>query len=120
MDWGLFAKNAGANKCLRAEIKYAPGFYYFAMLENLLLRVAWIISFFLIVFKITNSDFVAAFLGPLEVFRRFVWNFIRLENEHLNNCGKFRIVRDIFILPVAHQDQKTILGLIEHKIELRR
>ena len=32
-----------------------------------------------------------------ELFRRFVWNFFRLENEHLNNCGKFRAVRDLTI-----------------------
>ena len=31
---------------------------------------------------------------------RFVWNFFRLENEHLNNCGQFRVVRDISIAPV--------------------
>ena len=32
--------------------------------------------------------------------RRFVWNFFRLENEHLNNCGKFRTVRDIAVYPL--------------------
>ena len=32
--------------------------------------------------------------------RRFVWNFFRLENEHLNNCGNFRAVRDISVKPV--------------------
>ena len=32
--------------------------------------------------------------------RRFVWNFFRLENEHLNNCGQFRVVRDISIRPL--------------------
>ena len=32
--------------------------------------------------------------------RRFVWNFFRLENEHLNNCGQFRVVRDISIHPL--------------------
>ena len=34
------------------------------------------------------------------LFRRFVWNFFRLENEHLNNCGEFRAVRDISIAPI--------------------
>ena len=33
-------------------------------------------------------------------FRRFIWNFFRLENEHLNNCGEFRAVRDISINPL--------------------
>ena len=29
-----------------------------------------------------------------------MWNFFRLENEHLNNCGQFRVVRDISIHPL--------------------
>ena len=37
---------------------------------------------------------------------RFVWNFFRLENEHLNNCGQFRVVRDISIAPV---DMKVVI-----------
>jgi len=36
-------------------------------------------------------------LAPCEIIRRFIWNFYRLENEHLNNCGEFRAVRDISI-----------------------
>ena len=38
--------------------------------------------------------------GLLFFCRRFIWNFFRLENEHLNNCGKFRAVRDISIHPL--------------------
>ncbi|CAF4243707.1 unnamed protein product, partial [Adineta steineri] len=33
--------------------------------------------------------------------RRFIWNYFRLENEHLNNCGNFRAVRDISIAPIS-------------------
>ena len=29
-----------------------------------------------------------------------MWNFFRLENEHLNNCGQFRVVRDISMRPL--------------------
>ena len=47
------------------------------------------------------GEAVSCVLQVLELFRRFVWNFIRLENEHLNNCGQFRIVRDISIAPVG-------------------
>ena len=46
------------------------------------------------------GEAVDCVLQVLEVFRRFVWNFFRLENEHLNNCGQFRVVRDISIAPV--------------------
>ena len=34
------------------------------------------------------------------IHRRIFWNFFRLENEHLNNCGDFRVVRDIAIHPL--------------------
>jgi hypothetical protein len=56
---------------------------------------------------------VITLLGFLEVFRRFVWNFFRLENEHLNNCGQFRAVRDISISPI----QTTELSLIEKMMD---
>jgi len=52
-------------------------------------------------------------LGFLEVFRRFIWNFFRLENEHLNNCGQFRAVRDISISPI----QVTDLAVIEKMMD---
>lgn len=45
--------------------------------------------------------------------RRFIWNFFRLENEHLNNCGQFRAVRDISISPI----QITDLGIIEKMMD---
>ena len=54
------------------------------------------------------AEGIACVLQVLELFRRFVWNFIRLENEHLNNCGQFRIVRDISIAPVEMKDQVRI------------
>jgi hypothetical protein len=52
-----------------------------------------------------DSDIMLSILAPLEVFRRFVWNYFRLENEHLNNCGKFRAVRDISVAPLDSSDQ---------------
>jgi hypothetical protein len=45
------------------------------------------------------SDFIGFSFGFIEIFRRFIWNYFRLENEHLNNCGQFRAVRDISIRP---------------------
>lgn len=47
-----------------------------------------------------ESELMMTILSPLEVFRRFMWNYFRLENEHLNNCGNFRAVRDISVAPM--------------------
>lgn len=49
------------------------------------------------------------------VFRRFVWNFFRLENEHLNNCGKFRAVRDISVAPLDTSDQVLIIRMMDEE-----
>ena len=37
----------------------------------------------------------------------------RLENEHLNNCGKFRAVRDISVAPLDASDQQQILKMMD-------
>jgi xenotropic and polytropic retrovirus receptor 1 len=102
MDWGFFDKNAGDNKYLREVCIYSSKwYYYFAIIQNVVLRFIWIVRIYDISYLNTNKevyrDVVATILAFLEIYRRFVWNFIRLENEHLNNCGQFRAVRDIFI-----------------------
>ena len=45
--------------------------------------------------------------------RRFIWNFFRLENEHLNNCGQFRAVRDISVVPIDTGDQALLEQLMD-------
>ncbi len=89
MDWGFFDSNAGENRFLREEIVYSSkSYYYLAVLEDLVLRCSWAISAGLTRGLGVDGDILSFFTSTLEVFRRFVWNFFRLENEHLNNCGK--------------------------------
>lgn len=52
----------------------------------------------------------------LIIYRRFVWNFFRLENEHLNNCGKFRAVRDISIAPIDFSDSAQIVRMMDEEL----
>ncbi|XP_018335489.1 xenotropic and polytropic retrovirus receptor 1 [Agrilus planipennis] len=113
MDWGLMDKSAGENKFLREEIVYSKPFYYFAVIEDLLLRFGWALSFFVTEMGYVSGDLMTSIMAPLEVFRRFVWNFFRLENEHLNNCGKFRAVRDISVAPIDASDHVQILHMMD-------
>uniref|UniRef100_A0A8D1NBM6 Solute carrier family 53 member 1 n=1 Tax=Sus scrofa TaxID=9823 RepID=A0A8D1NBM6_PIG len=116
MDWGLFDKNAGENTFLREEIVYPQkAYYYCAIIEDVILRFAWTIQ---ISITTTTSlphsgDIIATVFAPLEVFRRFVWNFFRLENEHLNNCGEFRAVRDISVAPLNADDQTLLEQMMD-------
>ncbi|KAK7793849.1 hypothetical protein R5R35_014133 [Gryllus longicercus] len=116
MDWGLFDSNAGENTFLREETVYtSASFYYFAIVEDFVLRFAWIFTLILTEMKLVSSDLMTSILSPLEVFRRFIWNFFRLENEHLNNCGKFRAVRDISVAPLDASDQSQIVRMMDEE-----
>ena len=49
-----------------------------------------------------HSAATSFFLALGEVFRRFIWNFFRMENEHMSNVGHFLAARDVplpFSLP---------------------
>ncbi|CAF0865164.1 unnamed protein product [Didymodactylos carnosus] len=109
MDWGFFDKQAGENVFLREELVYPKKFYYYAVIiENFIFRYIWILRVYLTVKHeyIENIELITFILGLIECIRRFLWNYFRLENEHLNNCGQFRAVRDISINP--NKERQTL------------
>ena len=113
MDWGFFAATTGDNPFLRDELVYSSSYYFCAIFEDLVLRFSWAYQILLTDYlglKEYSELFVSVF-AMLEMVRRFVWNFFRLENEHINNCGKFRAVRDISVAPVDASDQHGIINL---------
>ncbi|OAQ27980.1 EXS-domain-containing protein, partial [Linnemannia elongata AG-77] len=93
MDWGLlqFGKRGGAafgNPFLRPELVYSrKEVYYLAIVLDFFGRFSWILRFVLMDVNVMILSFS---LALVEVLRRWMWNFFRLENEHLNNCGHFR------------------------------
>ncbi|KAL8035508.1 hypothetical protein ABFX02_12G101300 [Erythranthe guttata] len=38
---------------------------------------------------------MVALVASLEIIRRGIWNFFRLENEHLNNVGNYRAFKSV-------------------------
>ncbi|KAF9963130.1 Xenotropic and polytropic retrovirus receptor 1 [Modicella reniformis] len=98
MDWGLFrfGKHGGGaygHPFLRPELVYSwEWVYYLAILLNFLARFSWVMR---LVPMNVNPLVLAFSLALVEIFRRWMWNFFRLENEHLNNCGQFRAIKDI-------------------------
>ncbi|XP_055007555.1 xenotropic and polytropic retrovirus receptor 1 homolog isoform X2 [Boleophthalmus pectinirostris] len=122
MDWGLFDRNAGENTFLREEIVYPhKAYYYSAIVEDVLLRFSWTLTITLSTLTKINGikDILTTILAPMEVFRRFVWNFFRLENEHLNNCGEFRAVRDISVAPLNADDQTLLEQMMDQEDGVR-
>lgn len=111
MDWGLIDPRAPKDApFLREEMIYgSKWFYYFSIVEDFMLRLSWVMNVSLGEAWMINGDLLTCITSPLEVFRRFIWNYIRLENEHVNNCGQFRAVRDISIKPIRKGDLESLL-----------
>ncbi|KAJ8038923.1 Xenotropic and polytropic retrovirus receptor 1-like [Holothuria leucospilota] len=130
MDWGLL-EGRPPNRFLREEVIYTEIVYYLAVVEDFILRFAWTIAMSFSLTGVMDQDIAVSIFAGLEVFRRFVWNFFRLENEHLNNCGQFRAVRDISIKPTKSDqnnpvkvermmDDESKIPLSKHKMSWER
>jgi hypothetical protein len=123
MDWGFLNKNYGENKYLREQIVYSRKFYYYiSIILNLIFRYIWIINIFIHFNSLSAeySDIIGFTFGLIEIFRRFIWNYFRLENEHLNNCGQFRAIRDISIRATpSTNDNHRLEQIIRQKTEDR-
>ncbi|XP_028768623.1 phosphate transporter PHO1 homolog 1-like [Neltuma alba] len=104
-DWGLLHMNS-YNPWLRNELILRQKFiYYFSMGLNVILRLAWLQTVLHSSFEKVDYRVTTLFLAALEVLRRGIWNFYRLENEHLNNAGKFRAVKTV-PLPFHEVDEE--------------
>lgn len=92
MDWGLGRKEYGY---LAPRLMYPKKSAYYATIAmDLVLRSMWVLS-------LLPPSSGAAFALPaylyslqvlLELFRRTVWGFFRLENEHRSNINRYRRV----------------------------
>ena len=71
-------------------------------MEDLIFRCLWTLNISVgdAGASVLEGKYLGTLLGVLEVGRRFFWNFFRVENEHLTNCGQFRVIRDISIHPI--------------------
>lgn len=104
-DWGLLQMNS-KNQWLRNELMLRQkSIYFLSMGLNLVLRLAWLQT--VLHYSFGNVDYrvMGLFLAALEILRRGLWNFFRLENEHLNNAGNFRAVKTV-PLPFHEVDEE--------------
>ncbi|KAG5381711.1 hypothetical protein IGI04_033181 [Brassica rapa subsp. trilocularis] len=96
MDWGLMNPNS-KNPWLRDKLLIPhKSTYFIVMVVNVVLRLAWMQT----VLGIREAPFLhkralVAVVAILEIIRRGIWNFFRLENEHLNNVGKYRAFKSV-------------------------
>ncbi|XP_038999506.1 phosphate transporter PHO1 homolog 3-like [Hibiscus syriacus] len=93
-DWGLLNLHS-KNFLLRDKLLLPHKKVYFgAMGLNVLLRFAWLQSVLNFRFSL-HEQTLLTIVASLEIIRRGIWNFFRLENEHLNNVGKYRAFKSV-------------------------
>ncbi|CAH8374521.1 unnamed protein product [Eruca vesicaria subsp. sativa] len=95
LDWGLLNRTS-KNRWLRDKLLIPQKKVYFiAMILNILLRFAWLQTVLDFNFSFMHRQTMVAVVASLEIIRRGIWNFFRLENEHLNNVGKYRAFKTV-------------------------
>nr|XP_009775848.1 PREDICTED: phosphate transporter PHO1 homolog 9-like [Nicotiana sylvestris] len=108
IDWGLLQRNS-KNRWLRDKLLVPHKIVYFvAIVLDIILRLVWM----QLVLDIQELPFLhkkafVAVVASLEILRRGMWNFFRLENEHLNNVGKYRAFKSV-PLPFNYDEDKSI------------
>ncbi|CAN1815525.1 Phosphate transporter PHO1 homolog 10 [Linum perenne] len=103
VDWGLLRRNS-KNPYLRDRLLVPyKSVYFVAIGVDVALRLAWLQL--VLELNLGKARKLAALtvMSCLEIVRRGVWNFFRLENEHLNNVGKYRAFNSV-PLPFSYCD----------------
>lgn len=93
-DWGFLEKGS-KHLFLRNRLCYKNSkVYYAALASNLILRYAWTLTISPSVYElIPKSTFLPLVTGVLQILRRCMWNFFRIEKEHVMNCDSFTRIK---------------------------
>ncbi|KAL9678956.1 hypothetical protein QQ045_016808 [Rhodiola kirilowii] len=106
IDWGLLQRRS-KNRWLRDKLLIPQNsVYYVAIVLNILLRFAWLQTVLNFKFKFLHRETLITIVASLEIIRRGIWNFFRLENEHLNNVGKYRAFKSVPV-PFNYDDDEA-------------
>ncbi|KAK4426214.1 Phosphate transporter [Sesamum alatum] len=107
IDWGLLQKNA-KNRWLRDKLLIPnKAVYFVAIVVNVLLRLVWMQLILDLEAPFLHRRAMVALVACLEILRRGIWNFFRLENEHFNNVESYRAFKTV-PLPFHYKDEKIM------------
>ena len=124
MDYGLL-QYGSPYLFLRSDIFYKrPWIYYTAMFLNLLGRFAWVLTISPdIVYRWIRPEFFLMVIYMIEMCRRGMWNFFRIELKHIDLCQNFQ-VSDKIKLPnnakIRELIEKEEIKNGNHKKNLRK
>lgn len=115
MDWSLGLTTL-KNYLLRDHLFYKKKeYYYAASILDILLRFQWIFYAFFSN-QIQQLAVTSFLIAVAEIFRRFIWMFFRMENEHCTNVVLFRASRDS---PLPYMILSKVESAIKRLVQLK-
>jgi hypothetical protein len=61
------------------------------------MRLSWAITLSPAITSLFGDPNLVVFVtGSIEIIRRGIWNLLRVEREHINNCVEFKAIPDMF------------------------
>lgn len=115
MDWSL-GLTTSKNFLLRDHLFYKKKhYYYIATVLNVILRFQWIFYAFFSS-QIQQLAVTSFCIALAEIFRRFVWMFFRMENEHCTNVILFRASRDS---PLPYMILSKVESAIKRLVDMK-
>ena len=107
-DFGFLETNS-KNYPLRDKLSYPSTYiYYLIIFINFILRFGWMLTTSPELLKyLIYPEFGALFIYFLELFRRGIWNFIRVEYEHIKTCYDFKVSIDVELPLKIIKDEKS-------------
>ena len=92
MDYGLI-QNGSVNPFLRNDLFYKKRWvYYTAMVLNAMGRFAWVLTISPdVVYRFIRPEFFLMVIYMVEMCRRGMWNFFRIELKHIDLCQHFQV-----------------------------
>lgn len=119
MDWSL-GQSGATYPFLRNNLFYKrPQYYYAAIVSDVILRFQWIFYAFFST-QIQQLAVTSFFIALAEILRRFLWMFLRMENEHCSNVILFRASRDSPLpYPVSTKVERAVSKLVNLRYEGR-
>ena len=107
MDFGLLQN--GKNYPLRDKLYYKKKWiYYIVSILDFFLRFLWLITLSPeVINEFIRPESLSIILSSLEIFRRGMWNLIRVEYKHLEISKEFKVTNDVE-LPFLKQGMKFV------------
>ena len=127
MDYGLI-QNGTTHRFLRNDLFYKKSWiYYTAMILNLMGRFAWVLTISPdVVYRWIRPEFFLMVIYMIEMCRRGMWNFFRIELKHIDLCKHFQ-VSDKISLPssakikeLIEKEEKQAMNNIKNKDSVKK